>query len=259
MDTQHRRTIALLALAALASVLLSGCASGPTSYYSGIKRTVVDAKDDVLGTRPTTAEFFTEDATPITDINYDAADTMMGLFSPALNKNSPIYVENFTNRMDMGDTSPFGGLVAEQVAARLAMRNFQITEGRPKKPAAMEQPDPALNLGRKPQTPQEILAVEKAERDMDSPPRPCLLSGTYLIAAKVIYISAKIAALDNGQVMAAHSWTLPVNSNTRAMLPQLRQRGGWTPSVRTTLDASPHRIANPSGQPQNYVGRDLIH
>jgi hypothetical protein len=258
MDTRHRRTTALLTLATLASVLLLGCASGPTSYYSSIKRTVVDAKDDVLGTQPTTTEFFTEDTTSITDINYDAADTMMGLFSPALNKNSPIYVEGFTNRANMADTAPFGALVAEQVAARLTLRNFRVTAGRPKKPAAPQAPNPALHMENKPETPQEILAVQQAKRDMDLPPRTCLLSGTYLIADKVIFISAKITALDDGQVMAAHTWTLPVNRNTRALLPQLRQHGGLTPSVRTKLIVSPHSIDNPSGQPQSGVAGTLI-
>jgi len=253
----HLRTTAIATLAILAGVLLAGCASSSTSYYSNIKRTVVDAKDDVLGTKPTTGEFFKEDPTPITDLNYDAADTMMGLFLPAMNKNSPIYVENFTNRANMNDQTPFGSLVAEQVAARLAMRSFRITQGMPKKPPAVQTPDPALNREEKPSTPQEIIALEKAEKDMDSPPRPSLLSGTYLIAGKVIYISAKIATLDDGQVMAAHSWTLPVNSSTRAML-MLREHGGMTPSVRTGLSGNPHKIANPTGQPQNYVGRDLV-
>jgi hypothetical protein len=252
------RSTILATAALLAAFLLSACGSGPTTYYTSIKRTLVDAKDDALGTAPTTAPFFTEDTTPLIDINYDAADTMMGLFSPALNKNSPIYVENFTNRVDMNDRSPFGPLVAEQVAARLAMRSFRITEGLPKKPAAQQEPDPALNRDVKPRTPQEILAAEKAERDMDYPPRPCLLSGTYLIAGKFIYISAKIAALDDGQVMAAHSWVVPVNRSTRAMLPQLRENGGMTPSVRTSLGTSPHRIADPNGLTRNYVGRDLV-
>lgn len=256
----NANTRTILAAAAVAAVLiLNGCGSAPTTYYTSLKRTMVDAKDDMMGTTPTTGPFFTEDPAPITDLNYDAADTMMGLFSPALNKNSQIYFENFTNRADMGDPSPFGALVSEQVAARLAMRNFRVTEGRPKKQPEHQAPDPALNSDQKPRTPQEIMAQEKAERDMDYPPRPCLLSGTYLIAGKVIYVSAKIAALDDGQVMAAHSWTLPLNRSTRSMFPQLRERGGLTPSVRTSLGGvSPHVIADPYGRTRNYVGRDLV-
>ena len=49
-----------------------------------------------------------------------------------------------------------------------------------------------------------------------------------------------------------------MNRNTRAMLPQLRQNGGMKPSVRTQLNGNAHKVANPSGQPQNYVERDLV-
>jgi hypothetical protein len=31
-----------------------------------------------------------------------------------------------------------------------------------------------------------------------------------------------------------------------------------TPSVRTSLGTSPHRIADPNGLTRNYVGRDLV-
>ena len=143
MNTPHRNITALVALLLLASALLAGCGSTATSYYSRIKNTVVDAKDDVLGTRPTTAELFPEDNTPLIDINYDAADAMMGMFMPALNKNSPIYVREFTNRVYPGDPSPFGALVSEQVAARLALRSFKVTEGPPVKPAPKAPPVPS--------------------------------------------------------------------------------------------------------------------
>lgn len=253
-----RHTTAALTLLVLLAGLLSGCGSTSTSYYSSLKRTAVDAKDDLLGTRPTTGELFKEDSTPLTDINYDAADTMMGMFMPALNKNSAIYVEPFTNRMDMGDPSPFGPLVSEQVAARLAMRNFMVTMGRPKKPAPKPAPEPAERPEGLALSGAEAKAADKRTWEAQNEARPSVLSGTYLIADKVIYVSARIVALDDGQVMAAHTWTVPVNRNTRAMLPQLKQNGGMKPSVRTQLNGNPHKIANPSGQPQNYVERDLV-
>jgi hypothetical protein len=210
-----------------------------------------------LGTRPTTAELFKEDSTPLIDINYDAADTMMGLFMPALNKNSPIYTLNFTNRVDMGDPSPFGALVSEQVAARLSMRGFMVTEGAPKAPAPAPVPEPPMSPEGLVVTGAEGKAAEKRSLEELNRPRSCLLSGTYLIADKVIYVTAKLTALDNGQVMAAHSWTVPVNRNTRAMLPQLRESGGMKPSVRTSLGGvSPHKIDTP--QRQVGVERDLI-
>ncbi|MDP3426779.1 MAG: FlgO family outer membrane protein, partial [Humidesulfovibrio sp.] len=253
MQHQHRAATALLVL--LAGLLLSGC-GGSTSYYSAMKRTVVDAKDDLLSTRPTTSELFKEDSTPLIDINYDAADDMMGLFMPAMNKKSPIYYTRFVNRVDLADPSPFGRLVAEQVAARLALRSFLVTVGPAKVPPTVV-PKP-VEHDPLPATPEAREAEYKRTQEEFSPVRPCELTGSYLIADKVVYISAQIAAMDNGQVMTAHHWTVPVNRNTRALLPQLKQNGGMKPSVRTQLGTSPHDIANPSGQPQNYIERDLV-
>lgn len=252
---RHLRATALLLAALSALVLLSGCASTTTSFYNTIKRTAVDAKNDVLGTRPTTSELFTEDNTPLVDINYDAADDLMGLFMPALNRNSPIYYERFRNRIDPADPSPFGRLVSEQVAARLALRNFKVTDGPATVPPLREPEKPQANLSPDPKVRAEVSAKNT---EQFNPPRPSVLTGNYLIADKVVYISAKITALDDGQVMAAHHWTVPVNRNTRSLLPQLKQNGGMKPSVRTTLGTSPSALANPSGQPQNYVTRDLV-
>jgi hypothetical protein len=257
MNTNKQYRASALFLAALAALVLltGGCGSTTTSYYNRIKRTTLDAKDEVLGTRPTTSELFSEDNTPLIDISYDAADDLMGLFMPALNKNSPIYYERFLNRIDPADPSPFGRLVAEQVVSRLALRNFKVTDG----PAVV----PLVKL---PEMSPPSTAMTPTERKEDakradaefSPPRPCILTGNYLIADKVVYMYAKLTALDNGQVMAAHSWTVPVNRNTRALLPQLKQKNGMRPTVRTSLGTSPHNLANPSGQPQNYVTRDLV-
>lgn len=231
----------------LSALLLFGCGNPGTSYYSSLKRTVVNAKDDLLNTRPTTGEIFTDDNTPLIDISFDAADMMVGQFVSEINKRSPIYYEPFTNRMDMGDPAPFGALVAEQVAARLSQRTFMIMQGQP--PAAPRAADGETAAA--PAQPKNYGPID---------PRPCMMSGTYLVTGKLIYISARVVALDNGLVMGAHSWTVPVNSNTRALLPQLKlpPGSGMQPTVRTKLKGNAHKIANPSGQPQNYVDRDLV-
>ncbi len=243
MNTARLSTLPCIVIL-LAGLAVVGCGNPGTSYYSSLKRTAVDAKNDILGTRPTTTELFVEDKTPLADINFDAADMMVGQFLPDLNKRSPIYFEPFTNRVDLGDPSPFGALVAEQVAARLTQRTFMMTRGQPPRAPKPAEGEPA-----------------PAKRSYGpNEPRPCLMTGTYLVTPQIIYVSAQVATLDSGLLLGAHTWTIPVNSNTRALLPQLRQTpgGGVKPTVSTKLTGVPHTIANPDGQPQNYVDRDLV-
>lgn len=248
-------TTALL-VALLAALLLSGCGS-PGASSSSLNRTAGYVSNTLTGNHPTTGELFPEDETPLVDLNYHAADVMMGTFPEALNKNSPIYFEPFTNRVNMGDTAPFGVLISEQVVARLALRHFKVTQGPPRKDAPAATQQPVEPQGVSPSS-DDAKPAAKPHLDPREEPRPSLLSGTYLIAGNVIYISASITALNDGQVMAAHSWTVPVNRTTRALLPQLKPTGGMKPAVRTQLKGNAHEIANPSGQPQNYVGRDLV-
>lgn len=245
-----------LLLAVLAALLLSGCASPGTSS-SSLNRTAGYVGNTLTGNHPTTGELFPEDDTPLVEINYSAADVMMGTFPEALNKNSPIYYEPFTNRVNLSDPSPFGILISEQVVARLALRHFQVTQGPPRK-SAPQTAQPAESPQESALPGDDAKPVAKPPLQPKDEPRPSLLSGTYLIAGNVIYISANITALNDGQVMAAHSWTVPVNRTTRALLPQLKETGGMKPAVRTQLKGNAHKIANPSGQPQNYVDRDLV-
>jgi purine-nucleoside phosphorylase len=245
-DTMNTARLSILPciVILLAGWRLPAAATPGTSYYSSLKRTAVDAKNDILGTRPTTTELFVEDKTPLADINFDAADMMVGQFLPDLNKRSPIYFEPFTNRVDLGDPSPFGALVAEQVAARLTQRTFMMTRGQPPRAPKPAEANPPL---------QSVPMVQTSRG-------PCLMTGTYLVTPQIIYVSAQVATLDSGLLLGAHTWTIPVNSNTRALLPQLRHTpgGGVKPTVSTKLTGVPHTIANPDGQPQNYVDRDLV-
>lgn len=63
---------------------------------------------------------------------------------------------------------------------------------------------------------------------------PSLLTGSYLLGDDIIYVSARITTLDDQRVISAYQWNLPINQNTRALLPQLlRPQRGMTPTVQT--------------------------
>lgn len=207
-----RRIAVLLALCAAAPGLLVGCS------WSKTKRAYDRAADFVFDVGPTSEREYDEDKTPMMDLNYEAADEMTGSLRSRLPKDSPLFVKSFVNMMDARDLSPFGRVVAEQVAARLVANGFAVTAGEPYVPTPPPAPD---EPNKQPAT------VEQ---------KPSVLTGTYILGQDVIFISATVTALTNDAVLAAYQWNLPINDNMRALLPQLVRPGeGMTPTVRTSF------------------------
>lgn len=205
-----RRFPARFLLAVLALALLPGC--------SGTRH------DLPWGGKPTTF-FDKEDNTPIVELNYKAAERLAANMKKTLPPGSPVYVQAFANMGDPEDARPFGRIVADQVAARLAQEGFRVTEGTP------QDPDKPLlaSPGRYDPSP------SNSTSSRDTPPREARLSGTYLLGKNVIYLSSKITRLDDKAVVAGFDWTLPNNKNTRELLPQLKA-SGLTPAVKTLPD-----------------------
>ncbi|MEF2144368.1 MAG: FlgO family outer membrane protein [Desulfovibrionaceae bacterium] len=203
-------------------VLLLAVTAGCT--WSKVKRNYDKTKDFVFDSKPTTAPLYEDDDTPIIDLNYEAADELISDLSNDVDETAVIHIRSFINIADAGDPSPFGRIVAEQVASRLSQKDYRIAPPSRYKPMAAPAPVAESN---------STMALDK---DGPPPDVPCELTGSYLIGADVIYVSAQIARLTDGTVLAGYQWTLPVNKNTMTLLPQLRRPGGGTtPSVRTTL------------------------
>ena len=220
-----RRPIFIILL--LAPLVLAACT------WKETKQTFVDAKNAVLGTEPTTSSIYPEDDTPIIELNYDAADELHhDIDAVEMPPGSKLYVKRFTNSTDADDRAPFGGIVADQVAARLAQRDHLITEGPPEL-APVAEPKPMLEANATEEN--DSIFLPQAGKG-DTTPMPAVLTGQYTIGENVIYVTAKIMRLDDGAVIAGHSWTLPQNRNTRELLPQLKAgTGGTTPAVQTSF------------------------
>lgn len=201
----------LTVIAAISAILLAGCS------WTKTKRAVNKALD----TEPTARPLYDEDDTPIIELNYDAADDLDDNLSTYLPTGSPIYVQKF-NELDAPDTkNAFGSIVANQVAARLTQNGHKVAAGPPK-----------MVQKQKPAVPEEEKGFFERMSETEDP-RPAVLTGNYVIGESVIYVSGKITRLDDGTIAGSHDWTLPINKNTRELLPKLKQRGGMTPTVRT--------------------------
>lgn len=202
--------------AALALILALAAAS---CTWKETKRNFVSAKNAVFDTGATTTRLYEEDDTPIIELNYEAADELSKVLKKAVPPTSPVAYERFANGADPADKAPFGRVVASQVAARMAQLGHPMLSGAPRPPAPKPAPD---------QNATESWTLTSREPD----PRPCVLSGSYTMGENVIYLHARIATVDDDTEVSGYDWTLPINKNTRELLPQLR-KGGLTPTVKT--------------------------
>ena len=181
------------------------------------KKSVADTKNFVFDTGATTKTLYEEDDSPTIELNYEAADALAKDLKGDLPPNSPISVERFVNEGDPADKSPFGRVVASQVASRLAKLDFKVTFSAPK-PAAPPAP-----------------LAEGQGAPKEEPPRPCILSGSYFVGSTQILMHARVVTVDDDTELSGHDWTLPVNKETREMLPQLKHGGSASPSVKTAF------------------------
>lgn len=197
-----------------------------------VKKNYDSTRNWVFETEPTAKPSHVEDNTPLIELNYDAADALDSDLWLKFDPKSPIYFKQFTNMTDPGDTAPLGRVVTEQVIARLAQSELNVVTGKPR-PEDYEKPAPVMVM--KSEDGEEMAVEEKpsAEEQM-RPYTPSILTGTYLIGDDVIFISAKITSLRENRVVSGYQWTLPINQNTRTLLPQLmRPQRGMTPTVQT--------------------------
>ncbi|MBU1247983.1 MAG: hypothetical protein KKB70_04735 [Proteobacteria bacterium] len=243
-------------------LLLSACS------MREVKQNYDDTRNWVLNTEPTAKPSHVEDTTPLIDLNYEAADALDSDLWLKFAPSSPIYYQAFTNQADPTDTAPFGTVVADQVAARLAQLDHNVVSGDPRSddyttprisrttatvPAATPQPgskatsETSTDLPPDTETPKATSATEentspapvsaKTDLPIDEQFRPILpsvMTGTYLLGDDVIFVSAKITTLRDNQLISGYQWTLPINQNTRMLLPQmLSPQRGMTPTVQT--------------------------
>lgn len=218
----YRATLVLLVLAT--TLIASGCGN---RFWSDTKDTAGDTYDYIFDTAPTARSYHEEEQIPLIEINHQAADVLYSnVGRRELAKNSPVYVQKFTNQKDPSDNSIFGHVMTEQIADRLVQRGVVITIGDPR-------PD-AYFL---PKGMSEEMYTNPVKGTIETlPPRSAQLVGHYVIGDNYIYMSAKVIRLDDKAVVSGHNWTIPITDNVRQMLPQLKLEDGLEPTVKTTFD-----------------------
>lgn len=181
-----RRQIAL-ALAVLAIVGAGGCTTLPP----------IDAGPVTTGAA---ADRFVQ-------VNHRAVDRLLISLHPDKEflKNQPIIVATIVNIDDLKG-SRFGRAVAENVSTRLTQRGYPVIELKLRGTIFVKQSEGELLLSRELQ---DISLNHKAQ---------AVVVGTYTEAKNHVFVSLKMIEAATGQAIAAHDYTLPVDSALYSML-----------------------------------------
>ncbi|GAB7023392.1 FlgO family outer membrane protein [Salidesulfovibrio brasiliensis] len=206
----------------LAFVLATALAFGCSTIKEGAKSTYEFVFDD-----PTTATpVFPEKGEPVVNIIYEMADTLNSEVNRALlPKESPVYVQRFTNMENPADNSPFGEVIANQLGIRLVQRGWRIAEGAPPENAVEMFDEKAAA-----HTDDDIM-VRKEGYSLE----PSVLKGAYEVSDDSIIVLAKVVRMRDNVVAAAHAWSLPVNERIRDLLNTPDTGESMQPTVKTTF------------------------
>lgn len=215
--TMNKASTIILVIATL--LFATGCGN---RFWEDSKR----ASDHVFNSAPTAVPYHQTSYPPMIELNYRAADVLYSNVNTGeLTNGSPVFVKDFANEKNPGDTAIFRQVVTQQVADRLVQRKILIKKGEPGASDMFYQD----GLTRADYEGKPITKV--------LPPRSAMLSGGYVISDKQIFMSATIVRLVDSTVISAHNWTLPISDDIRELLPQLETPDeGMEPTVKTSFD-----------------------
>lgn len=171
--------------ALLAASLLGGCAN----YYYGDKG------------GPGAGAWF---SASLLQRNHQAADKLAE--AVMLDPQQPVLVGTLVHIDRLQESSRFGRLVSEQIAARLAQRGLHVTELKLRSSALMRPEQGELLLSR------ELREVSQAQQAQ------AVVVGSYAPTAQQVFVDVKLVRPHDGQILAAYDYTLPMDADVRSLL-----------------------------------------
>jgi hypothetical protein len=218
---------ALSILTAILLLFLQGCSN---RLWEDAKKTTTDTFDYVFDTTPTASTFHDTASVPIIELNYRAADELYSnVGNNELTADSAVFVSPFTNQNDPGDKSVFGRAMAQQISDRLVQHGVHITDGTP------NATDFTYASGVSAEDYGKSTSLAGSSRKL--PPRSAKLVGSYVVADRYVYMTARVIRLVDSTVVSAYNWTLPITDSVRQMLPQLSAKDeGMVPTVKTSFN-----------------------
>lgn len=147
----------------------------------------------------------TEDAN-ILAVNYKAADSLLESLPVELEKDNPILVATFLDLDDLSDSSTFGRVVSEHFASRFNQKGYTTIEMKLRANVFIKEHSGEFLLSREME---EISTKHRAQ---------AVVVGTYAVASKKVYLTARVINVSDGRVLASYDYNVPIGHDTFKML-----------------------------------------
>ncbi|MBF0620552.1 MAG: hypothetical protein HQL54_01365 [Magnetococcales bacterium] len=172
-----------------ALTLLGGCTNAAPEPYPLVSQPLV---------RPVQRD--------MTSVVYAAADYMIHNIGNRVPQRYTILPSSFVDQNDLEQTSALGRRLAIQMASRFTQRGFSMIEVKLRKDLFIQQKTGEFLLSRE---------LEKIRQNHDV---KAVLAGSYAIAQNRVEVHAQLIRIQDQVVLTATDFTLPLDTNTRALL-----------------------------------------
>ena len=139
-----------------------------------------------------------------------------------IGKDEPILATTFVDVTTLEPDSTFGRVVADQVAARFVQQGYHLLEAKLRKDGLLIHE----NMG-------EVLLSRKLQEIGQSFAAAYVITGTYSVGTRSIFLNAKVIAVANSRVMASHSLEIEIQD----AIPDLLQHDTHGPNKRLTHES----------------------
>jgi TolB-like protein len=165
------------------------------------------------------------------DFSYQIADTLVERSMPPMiprHPDMPVLVTTFVDNNDLTRTSPFGRLLQEHITSRLVQLGYTVREIKLTGTLSIE-----------PKSGETVLSRDLA-KIVGGQPAQAILAGTVARSDRELYVSARLIAPENSNIIASCDHQLYMDDNILAMFGLRTQDEGGQP---ITEPRQPRRLS----------------
>lgn len=138
--------------------------------------------------------------------SYDAADHLLDQVPWLKANRQALLTGTIVNVNSVEDSSALGRIIAEQISSRFAQQGFSMIELKMRRNVYIKEQGGEFMLSR---------AVRNVSQTHNA---AAVIAGTYAVARRNVYVSARLIRAADNLVIAAHDYILPMGPDTRALL-----------------------------------------